>query len=267
MDTKRACQILNIHEPFQEQDLKRAWRAAARKYHPDKNSAPESETRFLEAQEAYAFLSMYGGDGSNDSLLRNVMDIVTGGEMADTCRFLTLDIFRRLDRAKAIRFLCYMEQYAALFQFEDEIIDEMRAILEEDSETVVIRPTIDNLLRSDIYCLEHGGATYYIPMWHDEMTYDRLIVRCAPELPPHMLLDEKSTLHVTIKATPAKVFETGGIEFFVGEISFFVDGEKLRLVKRQTHVFEGKGVPRINHMDAFDNNRKGDVILHLELIV
>jgi len=266
MDTKKACQILNIHEPFVEEDLKRAWRAAALKYHPDRNSHSDSNERFIEVQEAYTFLSMYDGEKCTNSLFENIRDIVTSGEMADSYRYFTLDLFRRLDRAKAMRLLGYLEKYATLFYFDDKIIEEMRTVLEETSDIVVIKPTVDNLFCSDIYCLVHNGETYYVPMWHDEITYSELIVRCVPELPSHMLLDEKNTLHVTIKANLTKVFHARGVNFSVGEKPFFVSGEKLHLVKKQTYIFKGQGIPLINQINAFDNSKHGDVMLHLELL-
>ena len=277
MDTRRACQILKVREPFCERDLKRAWWAAARrhhpdtrKHHPDKSDDAEGDRHFLEAQEAYAFLSMcdgdgdgYGdGDGGDEPLLRHLLHAMSESVFGETGRQLVLDIFRRLERTKAAAIL----EYAELFQVEGTLIAEMRSIHDADSQVVVIRPTVQNLLQSDIYCLEHDGTTRYIPMWHQEITYDRLVVRCMPELPPHMLLDEKGAIHVTIKTSASKVFELKGIQIMVGDVPFVVPGEKLRFVERQTHVFEGQGVPRINQNDAFDNARRGDVQVHLELV-
>ena len=51
-------EILGISRKADEQDLKKAYRRLAMKYHPDRNkSSPESEKTFKEIQEAYSVLS------------------------------------------------------------------------------------------------------------------------------------------------------------------------------------------------------------------
>lgn len=268
MDTKRACEVLNVREPFKEQDLKRAWRMAALKHHPDKSSDPDSERRFIEAQEAYAFLTMSSTSTPTDeeSFVRELLQALRDSVFGDSGRDLILDMFRRLERTKAAKILDYAEKYADLFQFETSLISEMRTIMETESEVVIIHPTIENLLHSDIYCLEHRGTTLYIPMWHQEVTYDRVVVRCYPELPQHMLLDEKGVLHVTIKTKAGKVFDSGGINVDVGEKVFFICGENLRFTRFQKHTFESSGVPLINQRDSFDNSKRGNIVVHIELI-
>ena len=51
-------EILGVDKKATDQDLKKAFRSLARKYHPDKNPDDEqAEARFKEVQEAYAILS------------------------------------------------------------------------------------------------------------------------------------------------------------------------------------------------------------------
>ena len=50
-------EILGVSKESDDKELKNAFRSLARKYHPDKNDAPDADEKFKEIQEAYAVLS------------------------------------------------------------------------------------------------------------------------------------------------------------------------------------------------------------------
>ena len=51
-------EVLGLDRNASSDDIKRAFRSLARKFHPDKNpDDPDSESKFKEVQEAYAILS------------------------------------------------------------------------------------------------------------------------------------------------------------------------------------------------------------------
>jgi molecular chaperone DnaJ len=69
-------EVLGISRQASETDIKSAFRASARKYHPDVNKEPEAESRFKEINEAYEVLSdsskrsiydRYGHSGLNNA--------------------------------------------------------------------------------------------------------------------------------------------------------------------------------------------------------
>ena len=56
-DKRDYYEILGVSKEADESELKKSFRSLARKYHPDKNDAPDADERFKEIQEAYAVLS------------------------------------------------------------------------------------------------------------------------------------------------------------------------------------------------------------------
>ena len=48
--------VLEVSRDADEKELKKAFRSLARKYHPDKNDAPDADEKFKEIQEAYLSL-------------------------------------------------------------------------------------------------------------------------------------------------------------------------------------------------------------------
>ena len=50
-------EVLGLSKSASEQDIKKAYRALAKKYHPDVNKAADAEEKFKEINEAYEVLS------------------------------------------------------------------------------------------------------------------------------------------------------------------------------------------------------------------
>lgn len=50
-------EVLGISKDASEQEIKKAYRSLAKKYHPDMNKSPDAETKFKEINEAYEVLS------------------------------------------------------------------------------------------------------------------------------------------------------------------------------------------------------------------
>lgn len=274
MDTARAQQLLNISPPYHDKELKKAYYRAALRHHPDKNQGTENAQKFLDVTEAYTFLSMtyeQPPDESYENVLKRFMELCTkldGTEIAHvlelSCRKLSVDAMRKLDRKTAVTIYGYLEKYAPFFRFDTDILNELREVVEENTEFYLIRPTLQNLLQSDIYKLECTNETYYIPMWHDELTYDNVVVKCVPDLPEHIYIDERNSLHVTVRTSIERVLQNGGLELTVGNKALFIKSDDLRIVGQQTHVIKSAGIPQINARDVYDNRTRGDIIVRVE---
>jgi molecular chaperone DnaJ len=88
MTTKRDYyEVLSVPKDVSKEDLKKAYRKLALKYHPDRNKAPEAESQFKEISEAYAVLS--------DDEKRTQYDQY--GHAGINGKYTTEDIFRGAD--------------------------------------------------------------------------------------------------------------------------------------------------------------------------
>jgi len=68
---KNCYEILGVSKRATEKEIKVAYRALAKKYHPDVSEFPDAEERFVEASEAYDTLSDSTKRKRYDSALRN----------------------------------------------------------------------------------------------------------------------------------------------------------------------------------------------------
>ena len=293
MDLNYALELLELKTPYTKKELRKQYFKKALMYHPDKNSDKNSTNQFSEIKDAYTFLEYYLIHDNIDKnippdtdnylfIIEKFIKMVTIVDfnsvkeiiqlLYQNCQHISISTFERIDKSNALKLYAYINQYSDLLSIDEDILRKFREIIKEkiaNDELVILNPSLDNLLDSEIYILNHCEETYYIPLWHDEVTYDNgehtLIVKCIPQLPSHIYIDEFNNIHINIKTSIQKALDNKKIVFNIGNKVFEIETNELKIIKQQTHIIKNKGISSININDSYDGNKKCDIIINVEL--
>lgn len=93
MNKRDYYEVLGVQKGASQDEIKRAFRKLAKKYHPDVSKEPDAEEKFKEAQEAYAVLSDESKRAQYDQYGHAAFEGMNGGAGFDFSDFDFSDIF------------------------------------------------------------------------------------------------------------------------------------------------------------------------------
>ena len=135
----------------------------------------------------------------------------------------------------------------------------------------ILNPSLDDLLNQNVYKLQHNTKEYLIPLWQSELEYDNsgstLIVKCVPDLPDHIEIDEDNNIHISLRFSLFDKIQqhNNKIEISLGSKNFEVSLEDLQIKKYQTKKFVNSGIPKFVENDIYSVNNISDVNVHFEI--
>ena len=292
MDTAEACKILQLDTPFTHRELKKAYHRSALLKHPDRQGIEEEKeektAQFQEVQSAYEFLSIqlelkedifHGENSLNNTMdyttiIKNFMYTcleITKTDIPDVIKSIAEKALQGLDKKILQELLQYINNYGAVFSNAEnmKIVTDIIEDKLEKNNVYNVETTLDNLFQAEIFKLNVDNEIYYIPLWHNEIEYDkegmRLIVKCIPDIPDHIYIDDENNIHVNIKLALSTILHNTHIEIYIGSKVFKIPVEELFIRRRQNFIFYKKGIPIINHEDIYNADCVSDVIVHIEL--
>lgn len=298
-----ACDILELPQKFTIEELKQAYRKKALKFHPDKNPESNATEQFQKISEAYEFLSNVGVEfhennieeesSGYDNILKSfiryfnkdidvdlVLTIVN--KLASKVYLNVIEIFSECDKDTVIQIYELIVKYKDIFQIDPDIVSQVERIAKEKSSKdnlLIINPTLEDLYKANVFVINKIGQQYYVPLWHDEVHFEDkeqnndLIVKCIPDIPDHISIDENNNLHINVihRTNLRDLLEKNQIEYVCYDrkdnelISLKIPINTLYIRKHQTIKFFKMGIPKINLKDMYSIDRKSDIIVHLEL--
>lgn len=292
MDIKTSCEILDIEisKCYTLSEIKKAYYKASLKHHPDHNPGDiDSNARFQKINEAYTFLSTYvqinqqdneehGQDHDQEHDQKDVDDDIISKFIKTLIDFnikeLSLTAFEGLNKHNSLKIFEYIEKYSGMLGLEKEFVESIKNITREKMKNdivIIINPTIENIMNNELYKLEYNNEIYYIPLWHDEISYDiseteYLIVKCKPELPENIFIDHNNDVHIKILIDSIEqLFNEPYINITIGGKVFELPVCELKIKKSQIYTFFNKGISLINLNDIYNTTRNGNIIVYITI--
>jgi hypothetical protein len=222
----------------------------------------------------------------NEFILSTIKDIVLG------VKEISIKMFDKLDRETSLVIYDFILKYKNILHVSDSILTLLREIILEkfkDIQIYLLNPSIDDLFENNVYKLEINKTLYFVPLWHGELYFDAkfddnkqdeernggvlsyneydIVVKCIPDLPPHMNIDENNNLYVNINIPfQTSLLKEKSIPIYLGKKRFDIEIERLLIKEKQTYVFKKMGISLINENDMYSVERKGDIYVKITFV-
>lgn len=189
------------------------------------------------------------------------------------------DMLGKLDKKSTKTMIDLIFSYSSLTKFPvniaSEVKESLRTVAEDLHNIVIISPSLKDLFEDNVYVYEKNSEKYYVPLWHHEVVYNipsdeennELIVKCSPDLPDHITIDEENNIHIDVSWNSSHLLstESDNIEYSIENKTFTISMQKIVLKKQQKIVLTKCGISTIDPADIYNNSNKSDIIFHVSL--
>jgi curved DNA-binding protein CbpA len=196
---------LTPNKKYTLDELKKKYRIAALKYHPDKHfNSDDAKAKFQEVNEAYIFLcgkyhvdadkkTEYGNYCKDEHCYSELFSSFINSLMKDfsktkvtelnviiqvlmnKCISITSTIFDNMDKESLLFIYNLIMKYDTILDIGGERLNRVISLIKNKlqmNDVIIIRPTISELFDvNNIQVVEHENKTYYVPLWHTELYY------------------------------------------------------------------------------------------------
>ena len=293
--------------------LKKSYHKLALKWHPDKNgNTIESNARFQRIVESYEYLSneikqnstedpfVSSFDSKEGKIYVNILStfilsLIKGTTsysdvFANVIKEIVLDynaislphlqnIFEELDKEKAIMIYNLLYKYKDILYITEDTLELVSLVVKEkykNDRVFILRPSLKDMMDSNIYKLYVDDQLYLVPLWHTELYFDapngsEIIVLCQPVLTEFVSIDENNNIYITkhINAQDELIdliFNDKFVSIEVGDKWLSIPVSQLQMKKKQLYKLKGQGIAQINEKDMYNASIKSDIIIHFIIV-
>lgn len=298
MNYKKAMQVLEMDslKDYSTEEIRKQYKLLALQYHPDKNITENTTEKFQLIHEAYNYLIKYDEDYESEEDLDDennnekgsylwflysfINDILKGDnamfsiikKLLCSCEDKVEDFLRKFDKHILIKTLNFMKKNNKVLNIHEKFLLIIENIIKEKSSTdeyIVLNPTINDLFSSNLYKLTYNNKEYIIPLWHNELVYDQsgceVVIKCEPVLPDNVKIDDNNNILINVEFYINDIWEKDKFSIIIGNNTFLIQTNKLKLCKHQTIVLYKQGIPRINTLQIYENSNKSDIMINIKL--
>jgi hypothetical protein len=291
MNYKKACDLLNLSEPITIKKIKKQYYKLALLYHPDKNDSEEASIKFCECNEAYIYLQKYFKISVEDqnldykNIIKNCIktlfpDIEWNDIFLDTtlngvlnnCKKISLKIFKKLDKEKALELYLFLSSHKEIFSMDDTILKEMKIILQNKvnkENIIILNPTIDDLLDDKVFKLDIKNQVFLVPLWNYEVCYDisgnDLIIYSIPEIDDNIIIDNENNIIYNFNSSIQDVLNKEFITIEIGNKVLKIPRETLYIKNNQQFIFKDNGILKIDELNLFSTKNRGNIYINITL--
>lgn len=291
MDIHTAQTILQLPPNSNESEIKRQYHKLALKYHPDKNKSIDANHRFQQVNEAYRVLiennkEPFSSLKNYDDILLDLINLTYYNSKVNNDIFIFIkQVMKNYskfsqsslgDIPKDILINCYkfLNQNKEFLKIPEHVMSIINTIMksrENTNNVEIVTPSLRDIFESNILKLNYDGNIYLIPLWHSELSFDvndkdeDLEIMCIPNLPEHMSLDNDNNLHVYVRSSIQSLLTKKQLIINLEIMNIQIEVDNIKIASHQTIIFYGKGVPKIDEDNIYNNEVKGDIMIHIEL--
>ena len=208
--------------------------------------------------------------GTYSEILSNIIkDIVNG------YKEITFKLLEDLDKDHIISIYNFLFKYKQILHISDALLDNYKEIIIEkykDVQIYILNPSIKDLFDNNIYKLELDRIIYFVPLWHTELYFDdkssnfgkdNIIVKCIPDLPNNITIDENNNIYITLHVPLDFSLLNNTIDFKLGENVYSIPCDQLKLKIKQNYIFKKTGISKIFENDIYNIEEKSDIIVNI----
>ena len=139
----------------------------------------------------------------------------------------------------------------------------------ENNESYILTCDIENIINSNIFKLDISNTIVCVPLWHKELYYENNIIKIHPTLPNNIKIDNNNNLYYFYSNSYENIINilrnTNILNISIGKMDLKINLNELKFINNQNILFNNIGLPIINPDNIFDNTKKGNIIINVNL--